>query len=521
MEIAAYGRLFPLVHLDKNEKFCYTYDVLNRVTARTVKNATTGAFVSRETFSYDAAGNIAEGSDDSILEYDVYNKLVKYDCKRVNYDLDGNMLSNGSLSCMYDSANRLLYAGGNAYSYNAEDVRIKNIQYGVEEQYTYHTNCKLSKMLMRTVGTTVTKYVYGHGLISEETNNTVKVYHFDYRGSTVAITDVNGNISDTFEYDTYGLLTSRTGTSDIIFCYNGRDGVVTDKNGLLYMRARYYSPDMRRFVNADILHGKISDSTSLNRYSYVNGNPVSFVDPFGLASERGHSPTPREAAYMAKHIYGATEDDINKKINNGEYLGLHSWRLESIIENKQGLKIGVYYYVDLDGVISYAIVNAGSTLDVFNDLDGVYNDWINNNLTQPFGNSLDMKDSIAFAQEFVKEHSGCNITFIGHSKGGAEAAANAVATNRNAILFNPATVNLNAYGLDSSNYSANMIAYIVEGEVLSDIFGPISAPIDEVEYLNSFFCSSEMDLFAGPLFGFVLSVIKHSMDTVIELLPTY
>ena len=47
------------------------------------------------------------------------------------------------------------------------------------------------------------------------------------------------------------------------------------------MRARYYSPDMRRFINADILHGEISDSTSLNRYSYVNGNPVSFVDPTG------------------------------------------------------------------------------------------------------------------------------------------------------------------------------------------------------------------------------------------------
>ena len=55
------------------------------------------------------------------------------------------------------------------------------------------------------------------------------------------------------------------------------------------MRARYYSPAIRRFINADILHGEISDSTSLNRYSYVNGNPVSFVDPFGLSKERGSS----------------------------------------------------------------------------------------------------------------------------------------------------------------------------------------------------------------------------------------
>ena len=48
------------------------------------------------------------------------------------------------------------------------------------------------------------------------------------------------------------------------------------------MRARYYSPELRRFINADIIPGEISDSTSLNRYAYVNGNPVSYVDPFGL-----------------------------------------------------------------------------------------------------------------------------------------------------------------------------------------------------------------------------------------------
>lgn len=74
----------------------------------------------------------------------------------------------------------------------------------------------------------------------------------------------------------------RTGTGDIIFGYNGRDGVVTDTNGLCYMRARYYSPDMRRFINADIIAGKISNAVTLNRYAYANGNPVSNVDPFGL-----------------------------------------------------------------------------------------------------------------------------------------------------------------------------------------------------------------------------------------------
>lgn len=48
------------------------------------------------------------------------------------------------------------------------------------------------------------------------------------------------------------------------------------------MRARYYSPELRRFVNADIIKGEITNAITLNRYAYANGNPVSNVDPFGL-----------------------------------------------------------------------------------------------------------------------------------------------------------------------------------------------------------------------------------------------
>ena len=72
----------------------------------------------------------------------------------------------------------------------------------------------------------------------------------------------------------------------MIFGYNGRDGVITDYNGLLYMRARYYSPELRRFINADIVPGEISNAITLNRYAYANGNPVSNIDPFGLSAER-------------------------------------------------------------------------------------------------------------------------------------------------------------------------------------------------------------------------------------------
>jgi len=269
-----------------------------------VVNIATNETISQETFTYDAAGNIIGDNTETTFVYDTNNRLTSVGGQAVTYDLDGNMLSCGTTAFTYDSSNRLITAGGNTYTYNAEDIRVRNLCGEIDTTYAYNTNARLSQLLQKTTNGVVTKYVYGVGLIGEETGGIFKTYHFDMRGSTTAITDMNGNVTDTFKYDTYGKLLSRTGTSDVIFLYNGRDGVVTDSNGLLYMRARYYSPVLRRFINADILHGEISDSTSLNRYAYVNGNPVSFVDPFGMSAERHRKGTANfEVFYGLERLY--------------------------------------------------------------------------------------------------------------------------------------------------------------------------------------------------------------------------
>ena len=278
-----------LFSLANNTRLCYTYDNLSRVIEKTVKNSE-GSVISTETFDYDAAGNIIGDTSETIFEYDTNNRLEMYNGFEVTYDMDGNMVSNSESVFDYDSSNRLVRMDGHFYTYNAEDVRIKCVCDDKETTYTYNTNCKLSQLLTKTTNGVVTKYVYGLGLIGEESSSTFRTYHFDFRGSTVAVTDASGTLTDTFAYDTYGKCIARTGTSDIIFGYNGRDGVVTDTNGLCYMRARYYSPDMRRFINADIIAGKISNAVTLNRFAYANGNPVSNVDPFGLSADvRGNS----------------------------------------------------------------------------------------------------------------------------------------------------------------------------------------------------------------------------------------
>ena len=353
-----HGRISTETCLADNTKICYTYDSLNRVTKRSILNEC-DEVISEENYAYDSAGNIIDAPD-SCFTYDTNNRLIDVCGNAVAYDADGNMLSVGESSPFeYDSANRLVKAGDHAYTYNAEDVRIRNLCGEYDTTYTYNTNVKLSQLLMKTTNSIVTKYVYGLGLIGEDKLGVFKTYHFDYRGSTVAITDIYGNITDTFKYDTYGRLLSRTGDSFVIFGYNGRDGVVTDKNGLIYMRARYYSPELRRFINADIIHGEISDSASLNRYAYVNGNPVSYVDPFGLCKDADRGSNREITVKTLKRVVEMTDYDLIFQIKasafDGKWIDVQDPQveLESKTEENWGLITDIFDFFDVDIDVHY------------------------------------------------------------------------------------------------------------------------------------------------------------------------
>ena len=241
--------------------------------------------ITNQSFNFDAASNVL--ADD--CTYDVNNRLTSFKENSITYDADGNMidafLNEQNVNFVFDSRNRLISDGTHTYTYNAENTRIRSICNNVETHYTYNTNASLSQLLVKRTGGDITKYVYGLGLIGEESQGSFKTYHFDYRGSTVAITDEAGIITDTFAYDTYGKLINRTGETNTPFLYNGRDGVMTEENGLYYMRARYYSPELKRFINADVVSGEIANSPTLNRYAYANGNPISNVDPLGLSAD--------------------------------------------------------------------------------------------------------------------------------------------------------------------------------------------------------------------------------------------
>lgn len=123
------------------------------------------------------------------------------------------------------------------------------------------------------------------GLIYEETGTSTKTYHPNFQGSTVALTDDSGNVTDRVEYSPYGSVTYRTGTSDTPFLLHGALGVMTDATGLNYMRARYYNSRIMRFLNAD----PIGFAGGMNGYAFGGNNPFSNVDPSGFCSQNSGS----------------------------------------------------------------------------------------------------------------------------------------------------------------------------------------------------------------------------------------
>ena len=219
------------------------------------------------------------------------NRLISYNGIKVRYDKDGNMTYgpvNGEMTKLqYDCRNHLIKAGNTTYEYNAENTRTAKEENGTRTEYTTDTNSTLSQVLETTVtkedGTKEkTTYIYGNGLLYENTSENLKIHHYDNLGSTTALTDETGKVISSYTYGTYGEILSGD-TTQTSYLYNGQFGVETDKNALYYMRARYYNVNIKRFINQDTEKGNITNSQSLNRYSYVQGNPVSLTDPFGLS----------------------------------------------------------------------------------------------------------------------------------------------------------------------------------------------------------------------------------------------
>ena len=297
-----------------------TYDKAGNLTRILDKCGST--VVNQQEYTYDASGNITEvkqlydgdldftGVTAASMTYDENNRLLTYNGETVQYDKDGNMtygpLQGKMTEFVFDCRNRLVKAGDTSYEYDAENHRVAVITGSKWTEYVVDSRPELSQVLQSktyelenpTSEGKETYFFYGNGLLSQDNAQGYLTYHFNNVGSTMTVTDAKGKVTETYNYTPYGELIDGTYSDNIPFLYNGQYGVTTDANGLYYMRARYYNVDIKRFINQDVLTGTLERISSLNRYAYVEGNPVSYLDPFGL--ERwAHEEAHKIAAYLS------------------------------------------------------------------------------------------------------------------------------------------------------------------------------------------------------------------------------
>ena len=106
-------------------------------------------------------------------------------------------------------------------------------------------------------------------------------YHNDNLGSSNVLTDRSGNRVQVYQYSAFGdnAYTDNTSAFPILNRYTGQ--IIDDETGLYYYHARYYDPQLGRFIQPDSVVPSPIDPQTLNRYSYCVNNPLNLTDPDG------------------------------------------------------------------------------------------------------------------------------------------------------------------------------------------------------------------------------------------------
>lgn len=111
----------------------------------------------------------------------------------------------------------------------------------------------------------------------------VHFHHHNHIGSTSVITDASGKAVSIYRNTPWG--ERKDGGTGFDVAFREFTGQVRDEQSeLLYYGARYYDPDVGRFLEPDtddLGMPFFPDAESMNRHTYVKNNPVRYTDPTG------------------------------------------------------------------------------------------------------------------------------------------------------------------------------------------------------------------------------------------------
>ena len=268
----------------------HQYDLASRLTALIYRNA--AGMLGDLSYQYDPAGNRTRvgGSFARTLlpaavasaTYDQANRQLAFGDTQMAFD------QNGNLTTLADATQTT------TFTWDARDRLIGVEQPGTLASFAYGFGRRLAK----TVNGATTQFLYDDLDIAQQitpegatsylrslaidetldltTADGAFLFIADALGSTVAVTDPAGGVVTEYTYEPFGATTATTPGVPNPFQFTGRenDGLA----GLYYYRARYYHPDLQRFISED----PIKLVGGVNLFVYVGNAPARFVDPQGL-----------------------------------------------------------------------------------------------------------------------------------------------------------------------------------------------------------------------------------------------
>ncbi len=317
----AADQLLSLTHMGGTRTIAatdYTYDKSGNRTSETREDIVTRSFaydpnfrvqsavssapakVPAEAFAYDTLGN---WTTDSRVHNDAH-ELVEDGSFTYTYDEDGNLTEKRSktnagdvTTYTWDPLNRLTTVRTAAaqldFTYDALGRRASRTQTDLFTQER-----KVTRFVYD--GDNVRLEVSGDGTVlaanthagldallvrTDFAAGTTHFLHADGLGSTIAVTDAAGQVTERYRYSVFGAMTvlnpdatpKASGLPVVPYTYTGRDW--EPAAGMYNYRARYYSPNMGRFISADPIGFSGGD---MNTYAYTSNAPIDWNDPFGL-----------------------------------------------------------------------------------------------------------------------------------------------------------------------------------------------------------------------------------------------
>ncbi len=298
--------------IENGEETRYYYDALSRLRLAVIPGNV------MQEYDYDDYSNItklAELNGNKIEEsnyyYDRNNRLLLKESgigdgtvqSRFEYDVEGNLVykeeataQNGTTttqdtSYLFNGRNQLqavIDPQGEIYEYTYDASGLRTSKVSQDDTINYLN--ENGNILTETDadGRITAKNIWGKKLLERQTEEETYGYLFNGHGDIVALTDENGETLKDYAYDPYGNEkdTDAPGTAQELMSAEG-DGIYNPfrycgeyydlETNTYYLRARYYDPTTGRFLSEDPIRN------GLNYYTYCSGNPIAFIDPWGLA----------------------------------------------------------------------------------------------------------------------------------------------------------------------------------------------------------------------------------------------